>query len=103
MCMYCLLADWMHQYTVSPLPSLVQPWSPWNKIPSPVLQPQPWTRDQYDQAVKILQSVKEMEHKLGGCPCEDPSKMDFLRQIEERLNSERKADGSACEDCPVSE
>jgi hypothetical protein len=111
MCVYCFIADWMRDYTTpKPLPDTmpitipVQPWSPWTPAPTPLPGPAPWTQEQYDQAIEILRKVKEMEERLGGCPCEDASKMDFLKEIAERLaRIERKIDGSESETPSVSE
>jgi hypothetical protein len=39
----------------------------------------------------ILAKIKEMEDRLGGCPCEDEKKMNFLRAIKDRIDAlERK-------------
>jgi hypothetical protein len=89
MCVYCLFADHLHKYIPDgPVPNTpIQPgtpWSPWT--PSSPLPTAPWSREQFDEAMEILRRIKEMEDKLGGCPCEDPSKLDFLKRIEERLD-----------------
>ena len=82
MCVYCFIADWANRW----IPDQPEPWSPWSipgHSPSPAF---PWTREQLDQFEDILRKVKEMEDKLGGCPCEEPGKMDFLKKIRERLD-----------------
>lgn len=90
MCVYCMLADWVHKWVPSPKPSTfpVQPWTPWTPMPSPtpVTPPVEWNRPQYEELIDILAKIKDMEDRLGGCPCEDDSKMDFLREIKERLD-----------------
>jgi hypothetical protein len=55
--------------------------------PAPVEKVPEWTRQQYDDLTDILQRVKDMEDRLGGCPCEDASKMDFLKTIKDRLDA----------------
>lgn len=40
--------------------------------------------------MEILRRVKNMEDKLGGCPCEEPSKMDFLKEVEKYLDAESR-------------
>jgi hypothetical protein len=115
MCVYCFIADWAHEwvpgpYTPSTPPTYpVQPWTPWNPTPYVPQTPLPeWTREQYDQFVDILRRVKEMEEKLGGCPCEDASKMDFLKTVKDRLDAldskvnddleQRRLETEACAD-----
>lgn len=93
MCTYCQIADFFNKYIPDdpfdfPIKPLTPPWSPWTPYPAPLIHP--WTREQLDEAVEILRLVKEMEDKLGGCPCEDESKMDFLNKIRERLNQAEK-------------
>lgn len=113
MCTYCFIADWMREYSpwkpvnpypvnpspwplppAQPWPTPIQPWptpiQPWPVNPSPLPNPVPdvtWTRKQLDEALEILRKVKEMEDALGGCPCEDVSKLDFLKEIRERLDA----------------
>lgn len=90
MCVYCMIADWIHQYTPDPYyPTPSIPISPLPYSPVIPLQPppqKPWTQEQLDQILDILRRVKEMEDALGGCPCEEPGKMDFLKDIQTRLD-----------------
>ena len=102
-----MMADWIYKYypwptpttPLNPWPSYVPPMTP----PFPVApfnpQPTPWTREQLEEAEDILARIKDMEEKLGGCPCEDPSKMDFLKEIRKRLDAlEQKETENAEED-----
>jgi hypothetical protein len=83
MCTYCMMADWVHHWV--PQPWTPTPWAP--QVPTPA-----WTQEQLTQLLDILRRVKEMEDKLGGCPNEDVSKLDFLRTIQDRLDAlEQKA------------
>src|ERR1700733_9598984 len=122
MCLYCMMADWMHYYApyspnttpwpttpASPWPSSPgQPWppNPAQPLPSPLtpvlpgfpvdlpglpFPPQnpgyPWSQKQLDDALEILAKIKELEDALGGCPCEDASKMDFLKEIQAKIDA----------------
>lgn len=101
MCTYCFIADWMHEYTWGPNPLHIPgtPWSPFGPLKVDPVQPvvpttlpaPGWTRKQLDEAVEILRKVKEMEDALGGCPCEDPTKLNFLDEIRSRLDALEKA------------
>lgn len=88
-------------YPTGPIHPLPSPWQPAPTPPvgpTPIPTPQPihpidnpnegttWTRKQLDEALEILRKVKEMEDALGGCPCEEPSKMNFLEEIRARLD-----------------
>lgn len=109
MCTYCFCADWMFKYVPygpwNPQPG--HPWTPWNPYPNPTGPapttppfpitpgpvPYPWSQQQLNEALEILRTIKEMEDKLGGCPCEDASKMDFLKDIQKKIDEQGKADG----------
>lgn len=92
MCVYCMIADWGHRWMPDdyfrqpprrdtlPLPQVppTSPFAPFDRG---------WPREMLDQFEDILKRVKEMEDKLGGCPCEEPEKMDFLKAIRERLDA----------------
>lgn len=79
MCVYCMIADWGNHWVPSP-----NPWTPLPGGPIPYMDE--WTREQFDEFVLILKEVKRMEDELGGCPCEDPTKLDYLKVIRNRLD-----------------
>lgn len=85
MCMYCMIADWGRQWIPGPLPgSPTWPFTP--SIPPIPLAPPPtpapmWPKEMLDQFEDLLRRVKELEDKLGGCPCEEPQKLDYLKEI----------------------
>jgi hypothetical protein len=85
----------------TPLPWSPQPVQPWPTTPTAPL----WTQEQLDEAMEILRKVKEMEDALGGCPCEDASKLDFLNEIQARLDRLKEdRDGESVSDAhPISE
>jgi hypothetical protein len=93
MCVYCNIADWAHEWVPGPYTPI--PPTPTWPTPAPT-----WTREQYDQFLDILARVKDMEDKLGGCPCEDASKMDFLKTVKDQLDDseERRLEAEACAD-----
>jgi len=102
-----MFADHLHKYIpdgpLTPVPYTptgpIQPWPPWTPIQPlpqpPAPQPSLWTREQYEEAMDILRRIKEMEDRLGGCPCEEPGKLDFLKAIEERLTRLEQAQKEA--------
>jgi hypothetical protein len=107
MCVYCMIADWARQYSPPP-PNWVQPFVlytpplpqfypvPNQYPPNPASQPSPWSRDQLDGLADILKRVKALEDTVGGCPCEEPEKLDYLGSIREQLDRiEQKVDGPA--------
>jgi hypothetical protein len=79
-----MMADWAHRWVPDPV-NPPAPWTPWN--PYGPREPTPWERQQFDELMEILRQVKEMEDRLGGCPCEDESKMDFLKEIDARITA----------------
>lgn len=84
---------------VKPIGNETLPWSPWTPYLTPVAPisplPAPWTQEQLDEALEILRKVKEMEDALGGCPCEDATKLDFLKEIQARLDRLKEQDESS--------
>jgi hypothetical protein len=69
-----MVADWGHK------------WNPFPNDPDPFYNPtttQPliWPQEKVEEFEDLLKRVKELEDKLGGCPCEDPKKVDFLEDI----------------------
>lgn len=101
MCVYSMISDWAHKYApdpatrVTPITGPHYPYpipAPWaGVVISPPIQPAPWpttwTREQLDAFQDILARVKAMEDKLEVCPCEQPEKQDFLKEIKARLDA----------------
>jgi hypothetical protein len=97
MCVYCFFADYIHRWYYPSIPpgqpwprTPVQPWpvNPIQPLPTaPYPQQHPWTREQLDETMELIRQIKEMEDALGGCPCEEPSKLDFLKEIRDRLDA----------------
>lgn len=89
MCMYCMMADHIHKWY--PMPDEVDPWI-WD---IPVTNPPnshpiaSWSQQQLDELNDILKLAKDMEDRLGGCPCEDPNKLNFLIQIQENIDKQK--------------
>lgn len=71
-------------FNPAPMPSPLPP--PFNPAPMPSPIGYPWTQEQLNQALEILRQIKEMEDKLGGCPCEEPQKLEFFKDIQARLD-----------------
>lgn len=69
MCVYCYIADWGKRFGQDV-------WIP---------QPQ-----QFHDFEEILRRVKALEDKLGGCPDEDPAKVDWMNEIRETLKNIEK-------------
>ena len=82
MCVYCMMADHAKKWWPDPaIPNREFPWA----------YPVPWTRKQLDEFEDILRRIKDIEDRLGGCPCEEPEKLDYLKDIRKRLDGiERK-------------
>ncbi len=45
-----------------------------------------WTRPDFDSFKKVLKRLEVLDKHLGQPDCIDPSKAEYLREIEERLN-----------------
>ena len=84
MCVYCMMADWAKKWTPdTSTPAIPMPGLP---PPLPVIPYRPWTQEQLTQFMDILAKIKELEDKLGGCPCEEPEKLDYLNLLQQRLD-----------------
>lgn len=113
-----MIADWANRWVPGPhtpiAPITPSPWpvpyptpipeppfpTPWKETPKEKLPS--WTREQYQDLMEILHRVKDMEDKLGGCPCEDESKMNFLKQIKEYLDAnDALPEKKAADDKPI--
>lgn len=95
MCVYCMVADYAHKWYPDPAAPWVSPTTAppplFPQVPSPQMppiQPHKWTRQELDEFEDILRRIKDIEDKAGGCPCEDPSKLDFLKDIRARIEAE---------------
>jgi hypothetical protein len=104
MCIYCMIADWGKQFLPFPNPNPYWPIpADPNTVPVTVPVTVPittttyplWTMKQLEEFEHILELVKEMEDKLGGCPCEDPSKMDYLKQLRKVLEVKKDEDAAS--------
>ena len=83
--------------TTPPMPVGPAPLPPMAPYPSP----RPWTREQLEETLELVRQIKEMEDALGGCPCEEPSKLDFLQEIRKRLDAlEAAQKGSHDDEAP---
>lgn len=96
MCIYCMAADHAHKWYPDPAAPWVPPTSPPYPLiptsPVPVIPPRKWTRQELDEFEDLLKRIKDIEDKAGGCPCEDPSKLDFLKDIRARIEAEEAAE-----------
>lgn len=82
MCVYCMVADHIHRYW--PYPDDTSPIIPPAK---PFIPPREWTWPQFNEFEDILRRVKELEEKVGGCPCPNEDKTAFLEDIKRRLEA----------------
>lgn len=111
MCIYCMIADFGRQFLpypywspVIPTTTPIIPNDGSTPVTIPVIHPTTpvhsdpinsginyplWTLEQLDAFEDILSKVKEMEDRLGGCPCEDPSKMDYLKKLRMHLEKQK--------------
>lgn len=78
MCVYCMIADWGKEFAP---PDRYQ-----------------WTRPMLDQFEELLKRVKELEDKVDPCPCPDESKMDFLKEIRDKLDEIERRETSKSDD-----
>ena len=81
MCVYCMIADHYHTYwpypgDPNPMPQTV-----------PTVPVREWTWPQFSEFEDILRRVKELEDKVGGCPCPNEDKTAFLDDIKRRLEA----------------
>ena len=61
---------------------LVSVISDWARTAVPPVQ---WTRPAFDEYQEIIRRLQELDRKLGQPDCEDPAKMQFMKEIDERL------------------
>lgn len=91
MCAYCQIADWPRRWIPGPYERLPvgRPWPP--PADNPPWKPavNPWNQEMLDDLQDIIDKVKKMEEALGGCPCEQPEKMDYLKDIQDDLDKQR--------------
>ena len=81
MCTYCMMADHIHRYW--PYPGDPNPMP----LTVPATPVRDWTWPQFNEFEDILQRIKALEEKVGGCPCPDEDKTAFLENIKRRLES----------------
>ena len=90
MCTYCMVADdfnsrfWQpfKDQWVQPMPAPSQPYT----IPPGF----PWNRDVLKELEDVLKRVEALENKLGPCPCPDESKLNFIKEIRDKLDEIEK-------------
>lgn len=76
----------------------------WPLPPAPMIPTQPFqpfqpslpTREQIDEFQKLVKAAREFDRKTGQPDCEDPRKVEWLKQIMDRLDAiEKKLDAKA--------
>ena len=104
MCTYCMMADWARTWIPSPMPFPNKP----PNWPYPPLTPAPappapvWPKEMLEQFEDLLRRVKALEDAAGGCPCEEPGKLDYLAEIRKLIESgETNAQRQAIIDGPL--
>lgn len=90
MCVYCTLPDWGNRWVPFPntppyVPSPIDP-CPYTTSPAP--RPTIWSREMLVAFEDICEGVRKLEEAAGGGRCReaDPSKMNFFREIREKLD-----------------
>ncbi len=73
--------------TAVPLPFVTPP-TPVPAIPwqdgAPITLP--WNKESFELLKEILKKVQELDTKLGMKECEDPSKVEWIKALEERIS-----------------
>ena len=80
MCVYCMCAEWADKWWPDPGRTAPRP-DDW-----PVIPPAPWRKKQVEEFEEILERIQKLEEQVGGCPCPDEEKTDFLEDIKRRLD-----------------
>ena len=92
MCVYCMVADHIHRYWPYPEDPNPMPLPP----TVPTIPVREWTWPQFNEFEDILRRVKELEEKVGGCPCPNEDKTAFLVDIKRRLEAiDKKLPGTS--------
>ena len=92
-----MIADWGRNWIPGPLPQaphlppIIWPYPqtvPNTAPPAPV-----WPKEMLDQFEDLLRRVKRLEDAAGGCPNEDPSKLDYLKEIRKLIEGGQNGQG----------
>lgn len=91
MCVYCVMGDWGNKFIPQPHGGSI-PFIPHVPVQSP------WTQEMLDQWRDLIDRVKKMEERLmelgEKIECvEDPSKLNYLDEIQRLLDKEKSLRG----------